>query len=150
MASPSFIFRGFRWLLTIATALSCAVGLALGAATDSPEMAVARLELQPDRLLLDGPEDAHGILVTGRDRDGNPIDLTGQSRFLSSAETVVTVGADGLCRAVAQGEAEIRVVYGRRMVRLPVIVRSARKLAEVSFRQEVEPILTRSGCNMGA
>jgi hypothetical protein len=61
----------------------------------------------------------------------------------------VEVSAAGECRAVAGGTAEILVSFGGRTSTVPVQVSEAAAARAPSFVQDIEPLLTRAGCNSG-
>ena len=122
----------------------------------------ARLTVEPTALRLDSSSSSHGLLVTGWAKGGTPgrgsestgdrVDLTGHSLYESGDPGVVSVTAGGECRAVHNGRTEIVVRHGGKLARVPVEVNGLdpAHVPAPSFRQEVLPILTRTGCNMGA
>src|SRR5262249_51008173 len=63
---------------------------------------------------------------------------------------IVTVSTNGHCLAVADGQTEILVEHLGRKERVLVTVSQTALGGPPSFRQDVEPLLTRAGCNMGA
>lgn len=129
---------GLLFLLQLSFACFC------GAALN-----VSSLVVLPESIELNGAEDGHGILVTAVSRGGVQADVTKQARFFSSHPKVMTV-TNGACYAKGEGSAELMVEYGGKSQRIPVTVTGAAMRRPLSFRQDVEPVLTRAGCNMGA
>lgn len=123
----------------------------LGAAAPLPGRADEgnRLIVQPDRIELRGADDRHGILVTRVEPDGRTIDVTRQSTFTSSMPAVVTVDKDGQCHATGDGAGEIQVSCGGQIAAVPVTTSNTVNSRVPSFRQDIEPILTKAGCNSG-
>lgn len=119
-----------------------------GLAAESPR--VARLAAYPETLELAAGEFEHGLLVIVRDRAGRAQDVTAHASYVSARPDVVTVSTNGTLRAVADGQTEVRIEFGGKFVQVPVVVRGVAGRRSVSFRQDVEPILTRAGCNMGS
>lgn len=108
-----------------------------------------RLSVLPERIELSGGERRHGFIVTLQDASGHFKDVTRDCNMVSSNPGIATVDAAGQIHALADGQVEIRVSIGGKSVKLPVVARDTAHRAVPSFRQDVEPILTKSGCNQG-
>jgi hypothetical protein len=134
-------------LLLAGTHLAAPSAVSVGLPARGP--AIERLEVTPASLKLDGPDAAHGILVTGFTRDGHPLDLTREARYKANTSSL-TVGSNGLCVAWADGSAEIQIEAAGKIIRVPVEIVGSASPRRISFRHDIEPILTRAGCNMGA
>ncbi len=113
---------------------------AAGAATQEP------LRVLPDQVELDGPRDRHGLLVV--DPTGAPAD--GAPSFVTSRPEVVRVEPDGTLVPTGDGVAVVTVSRGTWTRAVPVVVTGLATAEPPSFVDEVEPILTRLGCNQGA
>ncbi|MFZ9854104.1 MAG: DUF1549 domain-containing protein [Limisphaerales bacterium] len=138
-------WRSCAWIAGVAV-----VGLALADDVVGP-----RLWVQPTRLELRGTGDSHGLLVSvpadsGPSPNQRLLDVTRDARFSSTDERVLTVAPDGTVQAVGDGKAEVLVQFGGQTHPVAVVVQDAAHRSVPSFRQEIEPLLTRSGCNMGA
>lgn len=107
------------------------------------------LIVQPERIRLGGSDRQHGILVSWVGADGMRSDRTDKAIYVSSDPGVVSVDEKGQCRAVAGGEAEIRVTHEGETVRVSALVERGAGPVVPSFRQDIVPLLTRSGCNAG-
>ena len=124
------------------TALVAAAGLIGNAAT-------TRLTVIPERIELQWGDKQHGVLVTWVEADGHVTDVTLKCKWVSSATNVVTVDQAGQIHAAADGKAEIGISFGGRSAKAQVLVQDSARAGVPSFRQDIEPILTKSGCNQG-
>jgi len=102
--------------------------------------------LHPSSIALQSADDEHGVLASSV--DGN--DITAGVRFLSSDPSVFSVGTNGVCQPRTDGKAELIAVFGNRTNRIPVTVSQAGIRPSPSFCLDVEPVMTRLGCNNGA
>lgn len=108
-----------------------------------------RLVIHPAQIELTGVDREHGIVVLATREDGRVIDVTRRSTFSSVAAETVAVDRAGQCRAIADGLGAIAVEFEGAIAKVPVTVRGMAKKVEPSFRDDVLPILTKSGCNAG-
>lgn len=104
------------------------------------------LTVYPETIALRGPSDRHGVLVSGADGT----DVSHQARLWSSDPQVFSVGTNGLCTPVGNGQATLWVSYQGQTNQIPLRVEQVAVATIPSFRREIEPVLTRQGCNMGA
>ena len=111
---------------------------------------VARLVTHPASVELSGAAAEHGLMITAVDGSGRFSDITRLARFTSSRPELISVSTNGSVRALADGVAQILIQFGGQSVKIPVTARATQNKSPVSFRQDIEPMLTRSGCNMGA
>jgi hypothetical protein len=110
---------------------------------------VTELRVYPESVTLDGPRARQQLIVLGTQADGRQRDLTHEARVTVNDATVVAPNG-GVLTPVADGKALIRVAAGGVQKTIPVIVTRATAEAPVSFAREIEPILTKVGCNSGA
>ena len=114
---------------------------------EPPVPAIRSLRLEPDRLtLLDG-RDSRKVLVLGETPDGSWIDLGAVARLKPETEAVA-LDAEGYLVPRKVGTSAVSVSAGGRNARLEVEVRSIAS-PEVGFVRDIEPILSRAGCNSG-
>src|SRR5437762_8546415 len=90
------------------------------------------------------------MLVTAVMADGSQIDVTDSARYSSKQPKVVSVSTNGICRPLADGVAQIVVEYAGRTERVSVTAKNSQAVGKPSFRQDVLPVLTKTGCNAGA
>ena len=130
-------------LATVAWFILCAVTLPA-----APK--ISRLIVQPPAIALQNALDEHALLVTAVTGDGTTIDATAQAKFVSKQPKLVGVSETGICRPVANGQAEVLVSFGGKTERVVVTVTNASLKPVPSFRQDVLPVLTKTGCNAGS
>ena len=104
----------------------------------------------PATARLDGPKASQAFLVGSFDRGTWVADLTGKAVFQSSRPDVARVGLDGKVTPVANGSATISAKVGDVTVTAAVSVENFERVEPWSFRNHVQPVLTKAGCNQGA
>nr|NIP96430.1 S-layer protein [Akkermansiaceae bacterium] len=137
---------------TLWCALPCAV-LPLSAqeepAPSSPAPPVLEWS-QPDPIRLAGPHARHQVVISARQDNSPPFDVTHEVRFRSEPEGIVQIDSTGLVRTLSDGTATITAVFkGVESSPRQVTVDRFAQTIPVSFPNEVVPILTRHGCNGG-
>ncbi len=132
-----------------------------------PLRAVTSLTAFPAELPLRAGSAPHRILVTGTDNDG--FERTATAKFSSDNPAVATVGPDGKVRPLSAGAANITAKFGGKSASVKVTVlpnlpltpalfpgggegedKSAGTGPQVSFVNDVMPILSKAGCNSGS
>jgi hypothetical protein len=119
--------------------------LALEASSVADEIAII-----PGDVALHRAGALHALIVERRDGDDWRGDVTAQAEFESSDALVATVDANGVVRAVGNGEATITAKLADRSVTTPVSVSGTEAPYAQSFRNHVQPVLFKMGCNTGA
>ena len=130
----------FRCLL-----LSAFVASAPGGPTRGADLVVL-----PEAVTLDGPHAGQRFLVEARDGTAFVGDRTADVRFSVDNPRVAKVEPDGTVRPVGNGVASLVASVDGREVRAAVTVRNMNRDESWSFRNHVEPVLTKAGCNSGA
>ena len=126
-----------------------AVGLGLVLLT-APAMTAAELTAYPRTVSLTGPRAVQQLVVADV-ADGRAVaDHTADAEFTSDHPDVAAVSESGLVRAAGDGSATITATVGGRTVTIPVTVTGTGSPTPPSFRHQVLPTLTRTGCNSGA
>lgn len=116
--------------------------------TTNPVAAGPKLVVHPESIELVGGGARHGFLVTLIQADGTRRDVTRTIKATPANPAVVRV-ENNEAIAAADGTCEIRLEAEGGEVRLPIAVRGAGSVAPPSFRNDIEPLLTRFACNMG-
>ncbi len=88
------------------------------------------------------------VLVTGHLASGDQIDVT-RMVDLKALSTVVSVSRSGQVRAVGDGKTTIEVALGGLKVEVPVAVVGMGAATRVDFVHDVNPVMSRLGCNQG-
>jgi hypothetical protein len=112
-----------------------------------PVPVIQGLKLQPETLTLKDGRDERRVLVWGRTDGDRLIDLTAQATFKSES-TNLQIEARGYLRPLAKGTAEVLVTAAGQTAKLAVTVEDA-SVPPVRFVRDVEPILSKVGCNAG-
>ena len=146
--------RWVSWLgsFAAATAAATALGAAAGAGDKviPPEPSLPALKsirLEPSSLLLEDARDARRVLVLGERTDGGWVDLTGVARWKVSGDGVAVDGR-GVFTARKPGDGKATVSAAGLKADLAVKVTGV-EARPVGFVRDVEPILSRAGCNAG-
>jgi len=145
--------RALAFGLLLSVALAPVPGRAMdGAKKDEtvptpPLPAIRSLKLEPDSLSLDDARDARRVLVWGETDGNGRVDLTADAK-LESASPAIEVGADGYIHGKAKGEGEVVISAGGKQVKLSVKVAGS-SIPAIGFVRDVEPILSKVGCNQG-
>src|SRR5205814_856986 len=82
----------------------------------------ADLKVLPPAVTLTGPHAAQRLLVVNETAGKVTADLTGHAKLTSSNPAVAAVDADGVVRAVADGEATITATHGKQQSNIKVQV----------------------------
>lgn len=113
-----------------------------------PNTSIAALEVLPRQIALDGPHSYAQVLVTGVLNTGDKVDLTRMGQWSVSTD-IASVSPQGRVFAKADGQAELKVVVNGHEAKIPVAVSGVAQRARVSFIRDVNPVLSRLGCNQG-
>ena len=124
--------------------LAVVAAVALLAATAQPSLAGEPLAVSPASIRF---EDAHARsqLLVGRGK----LDATQDATYASSNPEVVRVDESGYVAPVGVGQAEVHVEVDGEAATVQVQVTGLASDRPVDFVNEIEPLLTRSGCNSG-
>lgn len=116
----------------------------------SPAIASAdTLSITPAQATLRGKAAQQRLIVTAT-KDGKAIDRTREARFESLSPKIVAVTADGIVTPVGDGTGVIVARVDGMEARANVTVAEGTRQLPVTFEKDVQPILTRYGCNSGA
>ncbi len=125
--------------------LTCSLAVAANPAPDP----VVTVTVEPAALTLSHPRFGQRLLVTGIDKGGRPIDLTSGVRWSARDRAVADV-QDGRVVPRGDGQTVVRALVAGKPLEVPVRVRGFQADPPASLRLEVEPQLTKAGCNAGA
>lgn len=110
----------------------------------STGIASADVRVTPERVTFTDAFARRQLVVATDGRDA-----TRQATYTSRSPQIVTIDAKGYAVPIANGTAEIVVKLGEQTVIIPVEVQGLDKVRPVDFATEVEPLLSRFGCNSG-
>jgi len=108
------------------------------------------VEIEPAESVLVGRRATCRLIATGAYADGTVRDLTRALEWTSQNPEVAVVSKTGLVTPRADGEVVLTARKGSVEVSTTVRVEGMTQPHPVSFRQDVMPVLSQAGCNMGA
>ena len=133
-----------RYLLSIV--LLALITAEVVRANDTP----VSLRVEPPHARLVGKLARLQLQVTGMAANGRRVDLTRDVDYTITSDGLASVSKTGAIVPIAPGSGTIGIRHGTRTVEIPITVTQILPRAQVSFKQDVVPILSRSGCNQGA
>ena len=89
------------------------------------------------------------FLVSEVGEDGRMRDLTGEARYAVEPEGAVVVTPGGYLRPLRPGKATVTIEHGGHRSRVEVEATDEDEARPLHFANDVEPILSRHGCNAG-
>ncbi|MBI5759100.1 MAG: DUF1553 domain-containing protein [Planctomycetales bacterium] len=108
----------------------------------------------PDKVALKGNFSQSQLLATAVDGQGQTTDrsedFTTKATYQSSDPNVATVSVGGRVLAVGNGQATITITADGIAKQISVEVTDVLPQAKIGFFDHVAPILSKTGCNMGA
>ncbi|MBI1831033.1 MAG: DUF1549 domain-containing protein [Planctomycetes bacterium] len=112
----------------------------------APSPALAQsLDVFPSQFELNGLHEGRQLLVTGAAKD----DLTRSAVYSAAPANIVRVSTQGYVRPVGKGTATIRVEAKGQVREVKVTVADFDETKPLNFVNDIEPILSRHGCNAG-
>ena len=137
------------FLLAIA-ALATMAGWSI-AADDAEKLpanaTVLKIETKPATIALSDPFAYAQLNVTAHLQSGDMVDVTRLAKV--TAPAAVKVSASGQVRPVADGKGELTVSFNGQTAKVPVAVANQTVAPKVSFVRDVQPVLSKLGCNAG-
>ncbi len=134
----------------VATVLFLAAASSLASADDHGAPDGRALAVEPPKVVLDGHDARQQLAITLLDRQGSPRDATREARVSIEPAGLVAISSDGVVRPGRSGSGTIRVDVGGTVAQVRVSVRDLDRSRRPSFRDDVVPLLSKAGCNMGA
>ncbi|MBX9579682.1 MAG: DUF1553 domain-containing protein [Gemmataceae bacterium] len=134
-------------LLPAAALLLVAAGPAAAQEALPAGATVTKLEARPAAVKLDGPFAYAQVLVTAHLAGGDTLDVTRMAKLDAPADLVAA--SNGLVRPKADGSGAIAVSLGGQTLSIPVTVSGTKADRPVSFVKDVQPVLSKLGCNAG-
>ncbi len=114
-----------------------------------PTADAAQLSVMPEKLELTGRDPIHGVVVSLTDDNGKVTDVTRRASYEMDTSDTASVDGKGIVSALSDGRATLTVKVGDLSATVPVTVAGFSERTAPSFQQDVLPILTKNGCNMG-
>lgn len=112
---------------------------------------ITEISVEPKSIELLSPYHYAQVIVTARHSDGSLSDVTRNSTFELPQNLAMQSG--GLIRPTEDGTSEIAIRYGNKEISIPVLAKNIRgenpKIGSVDYLRDVNPVLSRLGCNQG-
>jgi len=109
---------------------------------------IESLEVQPTPLKFTSPNDYAQLLVVARLESGDSADVTRMAKFTLS-RPIAEVSARGVLRPLKDGTAKLAISLAGKTVEAPVEISDLGKGYQADFIRDVNPVLSRLGCNAG-
>lgn len=106
------------------------------------------LEILPKDVTLETQRDFHKMVVVAKFKDDTTKDVT-KSAGLTVANPKVAKLEGDVLKPLEDGTTELVATIGGQTVKVPVVVKDAKKDRAVSFNLDVMPVWLRTGCNQG-
>jgi hypothetical protein len=113
-----------------------------------PQVPLAKIEILPGNITISGSHYNQRVVVEGTYTDGHQEDLTAQATLASSNPKVALISND-FAIAQGNGQATITAILRGRRASIPISIQNFTNPAVWSFRNDVQPVLTKMGCNSG-
>ena len=141
--------------------LTCAAALPFTAPAAPPEMAkpatpevlpagaqVTGLDVQPGKVVLAGKYEGAQLVVTAKLADGTVADVTRLAAYQLSGECA-EISKTGRLSARGNGAGSLAIEVAGQKAVVPVEVAGVAENQAVDFIRDVNPVMTRLGCNAG-
>ncbi len=110
---------------------------------------VVSLDVQPAKIVINGRYETAQIVVTAKLASGDSVDVTRLAK-LQSVGAVAEVTPLGQVKPRAGGTGSVQIDLGGKSATVPVEVMNMKETAPVDFIRDVNPVMTKLGCNAGA
>ena len=147
--------------LLLLAALATAFPLAAAANALNTEMAktpvpetlpagalIASLDVQPGKVTLSGKYEAAQLVITARLTSGESVDVTRIAKLTIAGE-VAEVSPAGQVKPLKNGAGALQIEIGGKTAAVPVEVAAIADVQPVDFIRDVNPVMTKLGCNAG-
>ncbi|MEK0449147.1 MAG: hypothetical protein RL088_1415 [Verrucomicrobiota bacterium] len=112
-----------------------------------PKQAIVSVEISPAEVKLSNAREYAQVLVTARLADGGTADVTRLAKFSADG---ASVSATGIVTPKADGAGKVRAEVAGKTAEVALTVSGSATKPAVDFIQDVNPVMTKMGCNAGA
>ena len=109
---------------------------------------IVSIDVTPPGISLVGDYDYSQLLVTAKLESGDIVDVTRIAKIKADNDTV-SVSTNGRVTANSAGQSDVHVSLADQSVTIPVTVIEQDIAHKTSFIKDVNPVLSRLGCNQG-
>ena len=110
---------------------------------------VQSITVHPEKLSLNGMDDAAQLIVTATLKDGRSQDLSSDAVYTVADGKSAKVLSTGRVIPQGNGTTEIVATYGDKSVRIPVSIAHTDENLPINFPNQIVPVFTKLGCNSG-
>jgi hypothetical protein len=125
-----------------------AIAPTLSAAEESA--ATSPLVVSPAQAVVSHPRFPQSILVGRKLPDGTHVDLSREAKFTSADPNIARVDEQGFIWPVGAGQTTIAVTAAGQTAQIAVTSQPVAGPVAVSYRDEIQPVLSKARCNQGA
>lgn len=111
---------------------------------------IRSLSALPERIVLNGSNRLHQLVITGQFANGGIRDLTRQVKYHAIDPGIVRVSAGGMLITVKNGRTEVITEFQGKTAKVTITVERADREQPIHFVNEIAPIFSKLGCNSGA
>lgn len=109
---------------------------------------VQSLKVEPSAIELKKRYDYTQILVTAQLSSGDVIDATRLVKWMVP-ESLAKISDHGLLESSGDGKGVVKITLGDHTVDIPLSISGSQKAFKPDYVQDVNPVISRMGCNMG-
>ncbi len=113
-----------------------------------PKDRITRIDIQPSSIHLAGRNEYHQLTATAHLAGGGTADVTRLVQW-SQDQPLLEIAARGLARPAADGKSTLTATLGDQSASAPVEVSGIAAEFHPNFVRDVNPVITRLGCNAG-
>ena len=113
-----------------------------------PKVPLAKIEILPSFIVISGSHSRQRLVIEGTYSDGHEEDVTAQATLGVSNPSVARI-ADDFVSPQGDGQATVVASFDGHRTHVPITVQGFTAPAVWSFRNDVQPVLTKMGCNSG-
>lgn len=113
-----------------------------------PRGKLLEIEVEPKQMQFSSLDESAQVVVTAVYADGQRCDVTRLAKFTTASENL-SVNAVGLIRPLQTGQATVLIDFQGSSQSIEVANGDVTHRPDVDFTREVNPILSRLGCNAG-
>lgn len=124
--------------------------LAADSSKNVPPKIAGTVHVEPKTLDLRHVRQPQLLLVTGTTAESYSVDLAPFATFSVADAKIAHVDSNGWVTPVSTGATEVVISVVGQTLRIPVKTEIPAQEPQYSFRHEVMPVLSKSGCNLGA
>ena len=121
----------------------------ISATVQGSPQAAAKLSVFPESVTLGSPESSEQLIVIATDENGVTSDVTRQVTVSFAPEGCAKINSQGRVIPLEDGQSTLTLRLNNLSVDVPVRVSGITNPPPVSFRDQIIPILSKSGCNSG-